>query len=129
MITDACVPLSRLSELITVTRAALDASWLPAPIIAHAGMLCSTLIFPYLLLSALLSNLSTSIQVDQTSPLLSSPLLSSHSPYTQGDGNFHVLLLLRPDVPGDVREAHRLAGDIATAAISMGGTCTGEHGE
>lgn len=37
MITDACVPLSRLSELITVTRAALDASWLPAPIIAHAG--------------------------------------------------------------------------------------------
>ena len=39
MITDACVPLSRLSELITVTRAALDASWLPAPIIAHAGML------------------------------------------------------------------------------------------
>ena len=39
MITDACVPLSRLSELITVTRAALDASWLPAPIIAHAGLL------------------------------------------------------------------------------------------
>jgi hypothetical protein len=37
MITDACVPLSRLSDLITVTRAALDASWLPAPIIAHAG--------------------------------------------------------------------------------------------
>lgn len=37
MITDACVPLSRLSDLITVTREALDASWLPAPIIAHAG--------------------------------------------------------------------------------------------
>ena len=46
-----------------------------------------------------------------------------------GDGNFHVLLMLRADVPEDVKEAHRLAGDIATAAISMGGTCTGEHGE
>ena len=43
MITDACVPLSRLSELITVTRAALDASWLPAPIIAHAGRSASCL--------------------------------------------------------------------------------------
>lgn len=69
MITDACVPLSRLSELITVTRAALDASWLPAPIIAHAGMLCSTLLLP-----ALLSILSTFIQVDQHSPLFFSPL-------------------------------------------------------
>ena len=46
-----------------------------------------------------------------------------------GDGNFHALIMLRPDVAEDVKEAHRLAGDIAVAAISMGGTCTGEHGE
>ena len=37
MVTDACVPLSRLSDLISLTREALDKSWLPAPIIAHAG--------------------------------------------------------------------------------------------
>ena len=37
MVTDACVPLSRLSDLISLTRDALDKSWLPAPIIAHAG--------------------------------------------------------------------------------------------
>ena len=37
MVTDACVPLSRLSDLISTTREALDKSWLPAPIIAHAG--------------------------------------------------------------------------------------------
>jgi D-lactate dehydrogenase (cytochrome) len=46
-----------------------------------------------------------------------------------GDGNFHVLLMVRADVLEDVHEAHRLAGDIATAAIEMGGTCTGEHGK
>ena len=46
-----------------------------------------------------------------------------------GDGNFHVLLMLRPGVPEDIAEAHRLAGDIALLAIEMGGTCTGEHGE
>lgn len=37
MITDACVPLSRLPDLIAHTRADLDRSFLPAPIIAHAG--------------------------------------------------------------------------------------------
>lgn len=70
------------------------------------------------------------------SPLFSSLLFFSlhsssllHHPLESGDGNFHVLLMLRADVPEDVEEAHRLAGDIATAAISMGGTCTGEHGE
>ena len=50
-------------------------------------------------------------------------------PFCPGDGNFHALIMLRPDVAEDVKEAHRLAGDIAVAAISMGGTCTGEHGE
>ena len=37
--------------------------------------------------------------------------------------------MLRPGDPEDVKEAHRLAGDIALLAIKMGGTCTGEHGK
>jgi D-lactate dehydrogenase (cytochrome) len=37
MITDVCVPLSRLPELISETRTELDASPLHCPIIAHAG--------------------------------------------------------------------------------------------
>lgn len=83
MITDVCVPLSRLPELITATRTALDASspHLPSPIVAHAG-----------------------------------------------DGNFHALILVRPDCPEDVAEAHRLADEMAERAIALGGTCTGEHG-
>ena len=45
-----------------------------------------------------------------------------------GDGNFHVLIMMRPDEPEDLREAHRLAHYMAEQAIALGGTCTGEHG-
>ena len=37
MITDVCVPLTKLPELIAQTRAEIDKSTLPCPIIAHAG--------------------------------------------------------------------------------------------
>lgn len=36
MITDVCVPVSRLSDLIGESKRELDASPLPAPIVAHA---------------------------------------------------------------------------------------------
>ena len=152
MITDACVPLSRLSDLISLTREALDASWLPAPIIAHAGLTpqsCAAHLFFQLLLSwasYFESILCFRSEHRTTTTLLL--LLNSHACFCSsfnefklkqikikcifqltGDGNFHVLLMVRADVLEDVHEAHRLAGDIATAAISMGGTCTGEHGE
>lgn len=35
--TDVCVPVSRLSDLISASKRELDASPLPAPIVAHAG--------------------------------------------------------------------------------------------
>lgn len=45
-----------------------------------------------------------------------------------GDGNFHLVFIVDPDNPDDMR----LAGDINDAmvarAIRMEGTCTGEHG-
>lgn len=37
MVTDVCVPISRLAECITETRADLDASGVPAPIFGHVG--------------------------------------------------------------------------------------------
>lgn len=37
MITDVCVPLTQLPHLIATTKQALSESWLPAPIVAHAG--------------------------------------------------------------------------------------------
>jgi len=81
MITDVCVPLTQLPALISATKQAISDSWLPAPIVAHAG-----------------------------------------------DGNFHCLIMFDPDDPKDVAEAKRLAHDMATEAIRLGGTCTGEHG-
>ena len=45
-----------------------------------------------------------------------------------GDGNFHVILLLHPDDPAEVREAQlRINERLISRAISLGGTCTGEQ--
>ena len=45
-----------------------------------------------------------------------------------GDGNFHVLFVFDPDNPNEVAEAKRLNARIVERALSMDGTCTGEHG-
>jgi D-lactate dehydrogenase (cytochrome) len=45
-----------------------------------------------------------------------------------GDGNFHLMYLLDPDSPAEVDEARRLNEQLVRRALSMGGTCTGEHG-
>lgn len=45
-----------------------------------------------------------------------------------GDGNFHVVFLLDPDDPAEIRRAQRLHERMIRRAIAVGGTCTGEHG-
>jgi D-lactate dehydrogenase (cytochrome) len=45
-----------------------------------------------------------------------------------GDGNFHVLLMVDPNDPEDVKRAEKVNSDIVEHALSQGGTCTGEHG-
>ncbi|XP_006819794.1 putative D-lactate dehydrogenase, mitochondrial [Saccoglossus kowalevskii] len=45
-----------------------------------------------------------------------------------GDGNFHVILLIDPNDEEEFRKAKEVATKIARHAISLGGTCTGEHG-
>ncbi|NKB55924.1 MAG: FAD-binding protein [Alphaproteobacteria bacterium] len=45
-----------------------------------------------------------------------------------GDGNFHLVLLVDPDDPEDMKRAKDLTARLAHRAIAMGGTCTGEHG-
>ena len=45
-----------------------------------------------------------------------------------GDGNFHGLILVDPDSPQELAEAERLNDAIVELALSMDGTCTGEHG-
>ena len=45
-----------------------------------------------------------------------------------GDGNFHVVFLIDPDNPAEAVEAERLNRRLIARALSMDGTCTGEHG-
>jgi D-lactate dehydrogenase (cytochrome) len=79
--TDVCVPISRLAECITETQKDLAASFLPAPIVGHAG-----------------------------------------------DGNFHVCFVLNPNDSREMEEAERLNERVVNRALSLDGTCTGEHG-
>jgi len=81
MVTDVCVPISRLAEAISGTLCDLETSFLKAPIVGHVG-----------------------------------------------DGNFHMLLLMDPTDSDDLAEATRLHDLMVARALSLGGTCTGEHG-
>ena len=45
-----------------------------------------------------------------------------------GDGNFHLVILIDPDRPEELKNAKALIERMNHRAIAMGGTCTGEHG-
>jgi D-lactate dehydrogenase (cytochrome) len=45
-----------------------------------------------------------------------------------GDGNFHFGYLLDPNIPAERETAERLNHQLVSRALSLGGTCTGEHG-
>ena len=45
-----------------------------------------------------------------------------------GDGNFHLTLVLNTDDPREMAEAEQLNDRLIRRALSMDGTCTGEHG-
>ncbi|OZI10422.1 2-hydroxy-acid oxidase [Bacillaceae bacterium SAS-127] len=45
-----------------------------------------------------------------------------------GDGNFHTLTLFNPEIEEQVTKTHLLNEEIVEFALSLGGSCTGEHG-
>ena len=45
-----------------------------------------------------------------------------------GDGNLHPLILYDANVPGELEQTERFAGEILELCIRVGGTITGEHG-
>ena len=81
IVTDVCVPISRLADALLATQNDIASSGIPGPILGHVG-----------------------------------------------DGNFHAILLIDPDSPSEMDTAEALASRMATRALDMGGTITGEHG-
>ena len=81
MVTDVCVPVSRLAECLVATKHDLDVAGLVAPIVGHVG-----------------------------------------------DGNFHVLILIHRERPEELERARAVHAVMVERAISLEGTCTGEHG-
>ena len=45
-----------------------------------------------------------------------------------GDGNFHLILLVDANDPEDMKRVHDFNERLIDRALSMGGTCSGEHG-
>ncbi|KAK1562690.1 hypothetical protein Q3G72_015795 [Acer saccharum] len=73
-------------------------------------------------LSRLAELISKSKQELDASPLLCAVI--AHA----GDGNFHTVILFDPNDEEQRQEAERLNHFMVHAAMSMEGTCTGEHG-
>lgn len=81
IVTDVCVPISRLATAVQETRADIAATTIPGPILGHVG-----------------------------------------------DGNFHAILLIRPDDTAELDTAKQLSARMADRALRLGGTISGEHG-
>jgi D-lactate dehydrogenase (cytochrome) len=45
-----------------------------------------------------------------------------------GDGNFHMIFPVMADNPAELLEVESLTDRLVERALSMGGTCSGEHG-
>lgn len=73
-------------------------------------------------LSQLAGLISKSKEELNASPLLC--MVIAHA----GDGNFHTVILFDPAEEEQRKEAERLNNFMVDAALSMEGTCTGEHG-
>lgn len=81
MVTDVCVPISRLTECIVETKKDHVGASFPVTLVGHVG-----------------------------------------------DGNFHMMYMLDPANKEELSEARRLSDRVVERALSMEGTCTGEHG-
>ncbi|KAF7147780.1 hypothetical protein RHSIM_Rhsim03G0058000 [Rhododendron simsii] len=103
MISDVCVPLSNLAELISRSKKELDASPLVC-IFEYANLICLGISFLVL--------------------IVYNSTVVAHA----GDGNFHTFILFDPSQEEQRREADRLNHFMVHTALSMEGTCTGEHG-
>lgn len=65
--------------------------------------------------------------VETKRDIAASPLVAALVGHV-GDGNFHMIFPVNPEDPAEIAEAERLSNRLVERALSMGGTCSGEHG-
>jgi D-lactate dehydrogenase (cytochrome) len=65
--------------------------------------------------------------VETKADVAASPLVAALVGHV-GDGNFHMIFPVRPDDPSEMAEVQRLTDRLVERALTLGGTCTGEHG-
>ena len=65
--------------------------------------------------------------VETKRDIAASPLVAALVGHV-GDGNFHMIFPVNPEDPAEIAEAERLTHRLVERALSMGGTCSGEHG-
>jgi D-lactate dehydrogenase (cytochrome) len=65
----------------------------------------------------------TETEKDITASFLPAPIVGH-----VGEGNFHMVMVLDPSEPKEMAEAERLNQRLVNRALSLDGTCTGEHG-
>ena len=71
---------------------------------------------------------SLAVAVDETRADIAASAISGPILGHVGDGNFHAILLVRPDDPAEMAAAKDLSDRMAERALRLGGTITGEHG-
>jgi D-lactate dehydrogenase (cytochrome) len=66
--------------------------------------------------------------IGETKRDLSSSTIPSALVGHVGDGNFHLVFMIDPQLPEEIAEAARLNDRMVARALAMEGTSTGEHG-
>ncbi|MCA0206239.1 MAG: FAD-binding protein [Proteobacteria bacterium] len=66
--------------------------------------------------------------IDEAKALLAGTRIPASIMGHVGDGNFHVVFSVDPASSGDLAEAARINDRLVRTALSVDGTCTGEHG-
>jgi D-lactate dehydrogenase (cytochrome) len=96
-----------------------DAYWAAARLIPGTRALSSDVCVPI----SRLAECVVETQRDMAAMRLTGPIIGH-----VGDGNFHVLLLMKMDDRDEISRVERFLDRLAERALAMDGTCTGEHG-
>jgi D-lactate dehydrogenase (cytochrome) len=125
VITDACVPLSKLAEIMEATARDVEASGVIGPMFGHAG----DGNFHCILVVNVNNNNSHFIDCISLYTFYSAIFTSTFSPFL-GDNHFLFYFATIKDADDEeyTKAVKAVNQRLIKATLAVGGTCTGEHG-